>query len=75
VSKLRGFGSGELAIIGITFVLFVLALFLKGFTKELLLEVGIFLVSVKLIMSSYKNAAYSKQILNELDEIKARLGE
>ena len=63
----------DLAVIAVTGILFLLALFLKGFTKELLLEVGIFLVSVKLIMSTYKNATFAKEILRELDAIKRRL--
>ena len=33
---------------------FVIALFEKGFTHDLLLEAGVFLVSVKLVIMSYK---------------------
>ena len=43
-----------MAVILITFVLFTVALFLKGFTHDLLLEAAIFLVSVKLIILSYR---------------------
>jgi hypothetical protein len=39
---------GSLVVIGITFVLFVVALFAKGFSHEMLLEAGVFPVSVKL---------------------------
>ena len=49
------FEPGTLIVIVITFVLFVLALLTKGFTHDLLLEAGIFLVSVKLILMAYKN--------------------
>ena len=54
------FDAGSLLIILITLVLFVIALFHKGFTQELLLEAGVFLVSVKLIIMSYKNTISSE---------------
>ena len=60
------FDKGTLAVIVITFALFVLALFTKGFTHDLLLEAGVFLVSVKLILMAYKNSVVSKAILKEL---------
>jgi hypothetical protein len=37
-----------------TFVLFAAAAFTKGWTHDLLLETGVFMVSVKLILSAYK---------------------
>lgn len=40
--------------LAVTLVLFGIALFEKGFTHDLLLEAGVFLVSVKLIIMSYK---------------------
>jgi hypothetical protein len=48
----------------------VLALFIKGFTHDLLLEAGVFLVSIKLIMMAYSNSVYMKDLENELKEIK-----
>ena len=39
------FDHGSLAIILVTMILLVVALFVKGITKDLLLEIGIFLVS------------------------------
>ncbi len=48
-------GATSVAVIVLTFILFTIALFAKGFTKDLLLEAGVFLVSVKLILMSYKN--------------------
>jgi len=44
------FDKGSLIVIVITFVLFTLALFTKGFTHDLLLEAGVFLVPVKLLI-------------------------
>jgi len=64
------FDTGSMVVIIITFVLFVLALFTKGFTHDLLLEAGVFLVSVKLIMMAYSNSVYIKGLENELKEIK-----
>jgi len=67
------FNPGSLAVISVTFVLFVLALFTKGFTHDLLLEAGVFLVSVKLILMGYKNSVDNKAILKELAEVKRDL--
>ena len=69
----KHFDTGSMFVIIVTFVLFMLALFTKGFTQDLLLEAGIFLVSVKLIMMAYLNSVYIKSIENELKEIKGLL--
>jgi hypothetical protein len=70
------FDLGSLIVIIITFVLFFVALFVKDFTHDLLLEVGVFLVSIKLIMMSYKNTVYVNTLdlkINEaLDLLKQR---
>lgn len=57
-------------VIVITFLLFVIALFVKGLTHNLLLEAGVLLVSIKIIMMNYKNNISVKAIMKELDEIK-----
>ena len=67
------FDFGSLIVIVITFVLFVLALFTKGFTHDLLIEIGVFLVSVKLILMAYKNSVTSKELLDELRAIKSHM--
>ena len=67
------FNVASLVVIIITFILFLFALFTKGLTHELLLEAGIFLISVKLIMMAYKNSVCVKSIENELKEIKGLL--
>ena len=66
-------GVASLVVIAITLALFLLALFTKGFTHDLLLEAGVFLVSVKLILMGYKNSIASNAILKELREIKDSL--
>jgi len=53
----------------ITLLLFIAALFVKGFTHDLLLEAGVFLVSVKVIMMAYKISV----IIREIREIKAAI--
>lgn len=67
------FDPGSLIVITITFVLFLVALFTKGFTHDLLLEIGVFLVSVKLILMAYKNSVISKELLSELNKVKEKL--
>jgi hypothetical protein len=68
------FDIGSLGIIAITFVLFSIALLTKGFTHDLFLEAGVFLVSVKLIIMAYRNRLVSKEISKELLAIKKMLG-
>ena len=65
---------GSIVVILITLVLFIAALFYKGFTHDLLLEAGVFLVSVKVIMMAYQNGAHANEILRELREIKQTIG-
>ena len=67
---MKNFDMGSIIVIAITFVLFTMALFFTGFTHALLLEAGVFLVSVKLIMMAYKASVSTKDIHRELEEIK-----
>jgi len=67
---MKHFGLGSIIVIVITFILFVMALFTTGFTHDLLLEAGVFLVSVKLIIMAYNASVTSKDIHRELEEIK-----
>ena len=60
-------------VIVTTFVLFVVALYIKGFGHGLLLEAGVFLVSVKLMMMAAKNFLLAKHLDNRLDRIEATL--
>jgi len=56
-------------IILITITLFGIALYVKGFTHDLLLEAAVFLVSVKLIHGSYKNSIATQRLEAKLDQI------
>ena len=64
------FDTGSIVVIIITFFLFVLALFTTGFSRDLLLGAGVFLVSAKLIMMGYHHRVASKELEKELKEIK-----
>lgn len=64
-------GVSSVVVILLTFILFTIALFVHGFTKDLLLEAGVFLVSVKLILMSSKNAQVVERIEKKLDQIHA----
>ncbi len=72
---MKHFDMGSLIVIVITFCLFVMALFFTGLTHALLLEAGVFLVSVKLILMAYKSSVSSAQIESELRKIKEILNE
>jgi hypothetical protein len=62
-----------LIIIVLSFGLFLLALILKGFTHDLLLEAGVFLVSVKLILMAKKNTETENRLEQHLTQIKEML--
>jgi hypothetical protein len=70
---LKYFDNGTMIVILITFILFVLALFVKGFTHDLLLEAAVFLVSVKLILMSYKTGSYHRELRDNILEIRKLL--
>jgi len=63
----------SLATILVTVLLFGVAIFEKGLSHELLLEAGVFLISVKLILSSAKNDIVTAEIQQQLDEISSKL--
>ena len=64
---------GALATILLTLALFIAALFVKGFTHDILLEAGVFLVSVKLVLMHYKSDVATDAIRAELAAIRKRL--
>lgn len=67
---MKHFDAGSIIVAVITFVLFIAALFFTGFTHDLLLEAGVFLVSVKLIIMAYKTSVALKNIHCEIEEVK-----
>lgn len=62
--------AGSSIVILITFVLFFISLFVKGLTHDILLDIGVFLVSVKIIIMSYKNNLHIGELNKQLEEIK-----
>jgi len=70
---MKYFDLGSIVIIIVTFILFVAALFFTGLTHDVLLEAGVFLVSVKLIIMAYKSSKSASKIEHELYEIKELL--
>jgi len=70
---MKHFDMGSILVIAITFALFASALFVSGFTHDILLEGGVFLVSVKLIIMAYKASINSNNIERELKEIKKQM--
>jgi putative effector of murein hydrolase len=70
---IKYFDNGTLIVILITIVLFITALFLKGLTKDILLEAGVLLVSIKLILMAYKTGIQYLDLKKDLNEIKQAL--
>jgi hypothetical protein len=66
----RHFDTPTIIVVIITFILFTVALFVKGLTHDILLEAGVFLVSVKLIIMSYKSSLTNQKLMDELSDIK-----
>ncbi len=73
MNGVRFLDAGSYAVMAVTLILFVVALFLKGLSHDLLLEAGVFLISVKLIMMSYKNAVSAQKTEDDLKMILAIL--
>jgi hypothetical protein len=73
MEAVRKLDRGSLLVMAITMVLFVGAVFATGLTHDLLLEAGVFLVSVKLMIMAYKNSVTAESIRSQLDEIKSLL--
>jgi hypothetical protein len=63
----------SVAILALTLVLFVIALLVTGFTHDLLLETGVFLVSAKLVLMAYKLAVAGHYLRDKLDGIEESL--
>ena len=68
------FDPASFVVIFLTFILFTVALFVKGFTHDILLKAGVLLVSVKLIMMSSKITDTSEAIVEKLSGICAPQG-
>ena len=71
----RYFDIGTISVIIVTGLLFIVALFVKGFTHGLLLEAGVLMVSIKLIMMAYRNSLNYEELKKELHDIKTLLKE
>ena len=67
---LKHIDTGSIVVILITLVCFAIALFTKGLTQALLLEIGVLLVSVKLIIMAYKSSLANTEIVAELQAIR-----
>jgi hypothetical protein len=69
----KHFDFWSMLVIALTLILFVTALIIKGLTHDLLLEAGVFLVSVKLILMSHKNSVLAIETEDRLEQIHALL--
>lgn len=65
----KHFDLPSVLVIVITLLLFGLALVTGGLTHDLFLEAGVFLVSVKLILGSYRNRVVAKETRLRLEAI------
>jgi hypothetical protein len=63
----------SIVVIVLTIAFFVLALFVNGFTKGLLVECGVLMVSIKLILMARKTAEIEENLERRLDRIEKLL--
>lgn len=70
---LHYFDISSIIVIVLTLILFIAALYFTGLTHDILLEAGVFLVSVKLIFMSYRNKLLGDSLHKELSEIRSLL--
>lgn len=71
--KRKTYDPAAIVVIVLTLVLFIVALFVNGFTHDLLLEAAVFLVSAKLILMAKANGETEWRLESQLEEIKASL--
>ena len=57
----------------VTVILFGVAASVHGLTHELLLEAGVFLISVKLVLANHKNENYLRSIESKVDALEKKL--
>ncbi len=63
----------SLVVILVTFFLFAVALLVEGIGHGLLLEAGVFLVSVKLILMAYRNSVTASDVNHRIEMLQATL--
>jgi hypothetical protein len=73
VKSWKGIDLGTGIVIVLTAALFCLSLVVHGFTHEVFLESGVFLISVKLILITTKLAASEQRLETHLKQIKELL--
>jgi hypothetical protein len=66
MTSLKFFDPWSVIVIALTAILFAGALFVKGFTHDVFIEVGVFLVSIKLILMAQKNARTEENLERHL---------
>ena len=65
--------AGSYVVILLTLALFAVSLWTKGLSHDLLLEAGVFVVSVKLIIMAYKNSAANRELLHRMEELRTEI--
>lgn len=65
----KHFDRWSLVVIAMTIALFLAAPFTSGIFHDLLLEAGVFLVSVKLILMAYKSSLTAHALEAKLDQV------
>jgi hypothetical protein len=72
-AHLRQHDPWSVIVIILTLSFFLLAMVLHGFTHDLLLEIGVLLVSVKLILLGHKSITSARMVDERLQQIQNTL--
>jgi hypothetical protein len=72
-ARARHIDKASIAVIATTLVLFAASVVEKGLSHDLLLEAGVFLVSIKLILLGAKAQLDASEIRSRLDAIRSAL--
>jgi hypothetical protein len=65
----KNYDLSSIIVISVTFILFLIALFTKGLTHDILLEAGVLLVSIKLIIMAFRTETFYRDILKEVKRL------
>lgn len=71
----RRLDQANLIVITLTVLCFAAALFIKGFQHDLLLELGVLLVSIKLILATFHIKTIAVEVNEKLDRLIGKEGD
>lgn len=75
IVKKKRLDQANVIVITLTILLFTAALFIKGIGHDILLEVGVLLVSIKLILATFQIKTSAEEINKKIDQLIEKQGD